>query len=186
MERCDGSSKRADFTALKKSQWTQGLSGLIGHRKHTQHSQTPPTFTRAQQSFTPLRSARVLPPFPCFLSTVPAVYKVICCWADKHQWGLSGAFRCAWWKWRRRETVAVRVTMVTNTHTNLCLLHQCWRSHREGNQQKDTTAQKWVTVSVKFTISDSLTTQNLFTPGIRIYFRQSDGEDRTKKGFYNS
>lgn len=44
---------------------------------------------------------------------------------------------------------------------------------------------KWVTVSIKFTISDSLTTQNLFTPGIRIYSRQSESEDRTKKGFYN-
>ncbi len=165
-------------------------------------SQTCPALTDSTNLYQstavvyPARVSRVLPPFPCFLSTVPAVYKVICCWADKHQWGLSGAFRCAWWKWRRRETVAVRVTMVTNTHTNLCLLHQCWsrmktvqnrirpvwRSHREGNQQKDTT-QKWVTISIKFTISDSLTTQNLFTPGIRIYFRQSEGGDRTKKRF---
>jgi len=35
VERCDGSSKRADFTAFKKS---QSLSGHIGHRKHTQRS----------------------------------------------------------------------------------------------------------------------------------------------------
>lgn len=49
------------------------------------------------------------PPSP-ILFTVPAVYKVICSWADKHQWGLSRAFRSAGQKGRR-----------AHAHTNLSL-----------------------------------------------------------------